>query len=188
VFGDEPLIVCRLTNAKYTTGPGKAAVATACNPPAFSTQSGKEVIHVQARPAKVVVLWENCQIDKFKNQKPSRPEDEWFAAVAPIFPMTTIPTDEHRRAIIEMRNESRFPLPGAPDSPIAEDSYIDFRYIAPVRQGVLRANRAGTVSRQTLDALYGHLFGFLTGRRILDAVSCPACGAQVDLTVPAKAG
>jgi hypothetical protein len=186
LFGDEPLIVCRLDNAKYTSGRATAKPATAWNPSAFSTNDAKETIHVDGRAAKVVVLWENCQIDKFKNLR--RPEGEWFAAVAPIFPLTTVVKDEHRRAIIEMRNESRFPLPGSGGTPVAEDSYVDLRYVAPVRQAALKANRVGALSKDTLDALFGHLFAFLTGRQLSQAVSCPKCGTEFDLSAPSKAG
>src|ERR1700682_3389068 len=42
--------------------------------------NGQEQLHLLARRGPVIVLWEDCMIDKF----PGKPEDKWFCAVAPV--------------------------------------------------------------------------------------------------------
>ncbi len=185
VLLNDPVIVCRdPQDAKNISGKAKYQPASACaDPPAFKRKDGRENVHLKARLATVVVVWESCQIDKFAELE--RPEAEWFAAVAPVIPLARVNSEEARRAIVEFRKFAAFPLPAGPDFGVPEESFIDLRFVQPVAQSILKKQRVGALAPDAVAALHAHYVWFLTRRRIVDDPTCPKCGT--DLPVDAIA-
>ncbi len=138
-----------------------------------------ELIEARALCGQAMVLWADCQVDKFKNQ--GKPSDKWYAGIAPILPARKITSSLARSRMLEGRKKAFFPLFAFPEAGIPEDSYVDLRQIWSVSQSILTARRA-TLSVRARDALYEHLFLFLTDRAIADTVHCPRCAA----TIPAR--
>jgi hypothetical protein len=76
------------------------APVTTCQPDAPDRQDGKaryrlvgpegfkgaRIVHAKAQVGEVMVLWHDCQIDKFENQ--GKPREKWFAAIAPVRPLS----------------------------------------------------------------------------------------------------
>lgn len=142
---------------------------------------------MKARLATVVVVWESCQIDKFAELK--RPEAEWFAAVAPVIPLASVSSEDARRAIVELRKFSAFPLPAGPGFGVSEESFIDLRFVQPVAQSILKKQRVGALSPDAVAALHAHYAWFLTRRKIIEDATCPNCGAQLPVdTIAPKTG
>lgn len=172
-----PFTLCRAIDETAAAGKAKyGAPELMKNPDAFA-KGRVETVHLRAKRGPGVVVWHSCELDKFevKGQAP----EKWFAAVAPVLPTTALKAEE-RAALREFDRMALFPLPAAPVSGVPEESYLDLRYIVPVKQALL-ADRRGTFSPEMLDAFYVHLFKFLTRRMIADAVPCPQCGITIDL-------
>jgi hypothetical protein len=91
---DAPVIVCRPRVPLNTKGIADYAQPHECaRQPAFTR--GPELVHARAgRPGPAVVLWEDCEIDKFEEL--GEPFAKWFVAVCPIFPLTTIRSPDGR--------------------------------------------------------------------------------------------
>jgi hypothetical protein len=85
---DAPMIVC--CPADNTTQTGKARYSVIDK--SYSHRNGT-YLHVRFSMGLGIVVWPDCQIDKGKNQK--RPEREWFAAIAPVFPITQLDSSLH---------------------------------------------------------------------------------------------
>jgi hypothetical protein len=170
-----PLTVCRQTG-KQNDGATQAwfRPIAGAKPPAF--HKGPEIIHALGRePGLGIVIWEDCQIDKMRNQQ--QDERKWFVAVAPVVPMSIVQSEDHRQAIRDLRRRAFFPLPALPALAVPE-SYVDLRLMWPVRQSML-TDRVTTLSPESRSALYGHLLRFLTGRTLIADVTCPSCQAVI---------
>jgi len=113
-------------------------------------------VHVKAQPGLALVLWQDCQIDKFKNQK--KDPSKWFTAVAPIRPITEI--QDGLEAVREGKRRAFFHLPAWDELGIPE-GFVDLRYVWPVSQSIL-SSRVATLSTTARLALYDRLFAFLT--------------------------
>ncbi len=163
-----PLTVCRgdENTGKAKFGPPEKAK----NPDAFA--NGRvETVHLRAKRGVGVVVWHSCELDKFARKR--QPPDKWFAGVAPIVPATAL--NEADRPIVRGFDKfSMFPLPAAPDSGVHEESFVDLRYIVPMKQSLL-TQRVGTFSPEMLEAFCAHLFRFLTRRALATSATCPRC-------------
>lgn len=170
---EHPLTVCRPDGGK----PGRAYYAQpheCTRQPAFAR--GPEIIHAVAlEPGLGIVIWEDCEIDKMRNQQ--KEQHRWFVAVAPVVPLAVVSDEESRTAIRQGDRHAFFPLPALPALEIPE-SYVDLRLMWPVRQAMV-SERLVTLSRENRAALYGQLLRFLTGRNFAPEISCPACGVVI---------
>src|SRR5262249_46648619 len=87
---------------------GKAVYAPAAKvakPKAWALSP--EIIHAVGWSGYVVVLWHDCQIDKWLNQR-SEKQSKAFAAGAPILPMTAYQPAEHRTLALAVKNVEYF--------------------------------------------------------------------------------
>lgn len=150
---DDPVTVCQ--PADRSKPQGKATYA----PVEAKGFKGIQSVHAAAQLGTVMVLWHDCQIDKFENQR--RPPEKWFTAVAPVLP---IPTGDAGQAIAAGTRRAFFPLPAYPAIGLNQPSYVDLRHVWPVKQSLL-TERKGALSNAAKQALYAHLFTFLTQRR-----------------------
>ncbi len=166
---DSPLTICQPHNAEPK---GKSLYAPIDQVP---KRRAVEFIHAKGFVGLGIVVWPDCQIDKLKNQ--NRPEKDWFAAIAPVQPMSRLPVEVHEH--IQSFNRAQFfPLPAAPPD-IAEPSYVDLRYIWPVRYALL-SNRVITLTDEARSAFNLHRFWFDTELR-LAPLPCPHCGETIDV-------
>ena len=171
---DAPLTLCRpadrkLDAGKASYGPAKGRVD------AFK---GQEFIHAVARRSLAMVMWHDCQIDKFENQ--GKPAEKWFTSVAPVLPC---PATEWEN-VFAGRRRAFFPVPRFDEGGITENSYVDLRHMWPLKQSLL-GERVITLSERAREALYAQLFSFLTQRALRESVNCPSCGSALavrDLT------
>jgi hypothetical protein len=139
--------------------------------------AGPETIHaVGQAPSLGCVIWEDCQIDKMMSQ--GQAETRWYVSVAPVRPLSSLPNEDARVAIREGRRMAFFPLPASPEIP---ESFVDLRLMWPVRQALL-TERVASISPTARASLYGHLFTFLTARRVVLPSLCPSCGKALDAT------
>jgi hypothetical protein len=136
-----------------------------------------EFLHAKADIALGMVVWPDCQIDKLKNRK--KPEAKWFAAIAPIKPLSVVRDTSKHEAIRTLGRRAFFPLPPK-DPELPEESYVDLRYIWSVRYALL-ANRVMGLSEDALHALRSHLFWFMTESRLVDLAQCPHCAGEFPL-------
>jgi hypothetical protein len=165
---DAPLTVCRGDEhtGKARFGPPEKTR----NPDAFA-KGRIETVHLRAKRGAGVVVWHSCELDKFASKRQS--PDKWFAGVAPVISATML--NEADRAIVRGFDKfSMFPLPAAPDGGVDEESFVDLRYIVPMKQSLL-AQRVGTFSPEMLDAFCAHVFRFLTRRALATSATCPRC-------------
>jgi hypothetical protein len=87
--------------------------------------------------------------------------------VALIYPLARIQNPDHRRAIENNQNYTRFYLPA--EGLISQPSYIDFRRITCIHPDFFtRANRVTRVSEILMGAIFRQFFLFLTHRRLTD--------------------
>jgi hypothetical protein len=129
-----------------------------------------EVIHASGYLGMGLVLWEDCEIDKF--EKKQQPPEKWFVAIAPVLPSSNFPPEIWEG--IKAGERTQFFHLAALDSKGLSESYADLRYIWSVKQSILK-NRVVTLSDTVRRALYDHLFWFLTSRRLRDTVLCTHC-------------
>lgn len=171
------VIEAPLTFCRPDSKPGRAfyaEIAQAQRDPKPFTR-GPEVIHALGNmPCLGMVIWEDCQIDKMKNQ--GREERKWYVAVAPLIPLSDLPNEKDRTTIREGRRMAFFPVPATRDVP---ESYVDLRLMWPVRQSLL-TERLAALSAEGRAALYGHIFTFLTAKRFILPSLCPKCGAELE--------
>jgi hypothetical protein len=163
----DPLEIC-----KKQGGPHQAKTHVVEDLPA-AFRKGPESILAQADRGLAIVLWPDCQLDKFKNQ--GRPEDKWFAGIAPVVPMEARLSEEVREQVRGGIRRMYSFVPANPPLGIPE-SYIDFRHIWSVKQTLLR-DRVGALSDSAREALMERLFAFFTYRHLKSSLSCPSCGA-----------
>lgn len=169
-FIPSPLTLYRKANSALTTGQAKFGTTTDLER-AFN--SGIESIEARAGRGIAIVLWADCQIDKFLNQ--GRPVEKWFAGVAPIFSARRLGSERQRENLFAGKKKAFFPLHAYPEAGVSDDSYVDLRQIWSVSQTLL-TNRRATLSVRGRDALYDHLLLFLTDRQLSDKFECPKCG------------
>jgi hypothetical protein len=132
-----------------------------------------------------MVMWEDCQIDKAKEQG-EKPE-KWFAAVAPVKSAKDFPPESQAR-IGRYEYHRFYPLPANPDAGLPNPlNYVDLRYVWPVKQSLL-TKRLASLSDTARGALRRHLFLFFSQRQIIDPVTCPKCGTEVPTTKSAAEG
>lgn len=167
---DVPVLVCRPSDATQLSGKANYAPVKA------EGYQGLKSIHAAASIGPAMVLWHDCQIDKFANQ--GKPEEKWFAAVAPILPLARV--GDMTEAVRSGQRRAFFFLPAYPAIGLDQDSYVDLRHIWSIKQGAL-SGRFGTLSPVAREGLYAHLFTFLTSRRLKDAVKCPACQSLIPM-------
>lgn len=122
-----------------------------------------------------MVLWPDCQLDKFLNQ--NRPEDHWFAGVAPVLPMEPRLPPEVQQEVREGVRRMYSWVP-ANDPLGVPESYVDLGHIWSVKQSILKDRVAG-LSADARTALTERLYAFLTYQRLKTAAHCPECGAHL---------
>jgi hypothetical protein len=167
----DPVTLCRIQG-----GPHRATVDNIAEVPS-AFKKGQEYILARAELSLGIVLWPDCQIDKFKEQR--RPEDRWFASIAPVLPMDPRLPELQRQSVREQRRRAYFYVPANEPLGIPE-SYVDVRHIWPVKQSALK-DRLATLSVDARAALYHHLFVFMTYLRPKESARCSACGAALSL-------
>jgi hypothetical protein len=121
-----------------------------------------------------MVICHDCQIDKFENQ--GKLPDKWFASVAPVVPC---PATEWSN-VVARRRRAFFPVPSFEAVGIVDNSYVDLRYLWPLKQSLL-GERVITLSQTAREVLYAHLFSFLTQRALRDSAKCPSCGSEISV-------
>jgi hypothetical protein len=165
---DAPLTVCRPSDRSKPEGKATYAPVGTVKPPFKDI----ETVFAKAQLGLGMVLWHDCQIDKFENQQ--KPPEKWFAAVAPLVPLQEHDQDAST-AVREGRRRAFFFVPEYPAIGIPKPMYVDLRHIWPLKQSLL-GNRIGTLSMQARGNLYAHLFSFLTQRSLGNEVKCVKCG------------
>lgn len=178
LIGD-PVIICRPSDRTSVAGKAKYnSLSGTHSPRAFSKPP--EFVHATAYSGTVVVLWHDCQIDKFKNQ--GKQKKKWFTAVAPIMSASQLNARD-AEAIATGQRKAFFPLPASPELKVEGPScYIDLRHIWPVKQTLL-VDRTVTLSEKTKLALIYHLFEFLTDREIPTEMECPHCQGMISVSL-----
>lgn len=166
-----PTTICRTQG-----GPHQAAIHKATEL-ASAFKKGSELILAKAELSLAMVLWPDCQLDKFMLQ--GRPEERWFAGVAPILPMEPRLPVTVRQSVREQRRRMYFYVPPNEALGIPE-SFVDFRHIWSVKQSTLTP-RVAAISLAARSALFQQLFVFLTYLKLKDSVDCPNCGAGFPL-------
>lgn len=125
-----------------------------------------ELIEARATRGLGLVLWADCQIDKFLNQ--GKPQEKWYVGVAPVFSAKAM-SQEKQDNLLEGKRRAFYPLLRFPEIGISELSYVDFRQVWAVSQNLLTERRA-TLSEVGRKAMYDHLLLFLTDRKVPDLV------------------
>jgi len=170
---DAPLTICRPHNADPR---GKANYYPLDQLP--TKQRTIQYLHANFKFALGIVLWPDCQIDKLKNQ--GHPEKKWFAAVAPVIPLSELAA-ELRDRVRSFDRAQWFPLPAKlPELP--DESYVDLRFVWTLRYSLL-SDRIITLSEGAKQALRLHKFWFDTEVRVRAQVECPHCHKPVESSV-----
>lgn len=168
----DPVTLCRMQG-----GPHQAKVNKVSDVQSAFKKTGQELILAKAELSLGMVLWPDCQIDKFLKQ--GRPEDRWFVSIAPVLPMNPRLPEPQRQSVREQRRRPYFYVPANEPLGVPE-SYVDLRHIWPVKQSALK-DRLATLSVDARAALYHHLFVFMTYLRLKESATCSACGAAFSL-------
>jgi hypothetical protein len=175
---DSPLSVCREEKAKQKEKEGvqgRAARFGTAGEFGAGFFKGPETIHARGDRDLAMVLWHDCEIDKFKNQ--GRDPQKAYAAIAPIKPFHLLPEAQHD-AVRRGERLLYFHVPAFDDEGIPE-SFVDVRHVWSVKQSLL-ADRVVGVSDHVKRGMLEHLFTFLTHTRLAATVHCPHCGGEVD--------
>ena len=165
---DAPVTVCRPDDRSKPDGKARYAPAVDLKPPF----KGIELVFAKAQLGLGMVIWHDCQLDKFEHQQ--RPPEKWFAAVAPVLPLQ-LSDSVAAQAVRDGRKRAFFFLPAYSAIGIAQESYVDLRHIWPMKQ-VLLGDRKGTLGSTARSEFYSHLFSFLTQRQLGPDVTCIHCG------------
>jgi len=142
-------------------------------------KKGQELILAQAESGLAMVLWPDCQLDKFQNQ--GRPEDRWFAGVAPVVPMEPRLPPPVRQQVRDGLRRMYSLVPANEPLGIPE-SYVDLRLIWSVKQAML-TDRVAALSVHAQAALMERLFAFFTYQRPKPSAQCPECGAMIAVSL-----
>jgi len=168
----DPISVCRPNDPKNSEGKAFYAPHHQTRRGGDAFHNGRvELVHARAKLGRVMVLWHDCEIDKFEEKGMSA--DKWFAGVAPIIPPDHFPSEVWDKIATGDRLQF-FPLPPIASVGLPAGSCVDLRYVWPVRQSLL-SKRLASLGTPARLALYDHLFSFLTHRRLRDKVLCPSC-------------
>ena len=157
----EPSVtICRPEHATAPAGRARYAPIAQVDRPFCASNDKTETVHARAKCGRVIVLWHGCEIDKAA-QKSSRTRA--FVAVAPIRPLVASISNKGDRDVIrEGERTAFFHLPSFDDH---GESFVDLRRIWNVPQAILTHRRAA-LGPDALRALHGHLYQFLTRRKI----------------------
>jgi hypothetical protein len=166
---DAPMTICQPIDNTAQTGKARYSVIDK----SYSQRKGLS-LHAKFNIGLGIVVWPDCQIDKGRNQK--SPERKWFAAIAPVIPITELDPSLHNNVRAFARAQY-FPLPAKADD--LPESYVDLRYIWPVRYTLL-ADRITTLTQEARLAFGIHRFWFDTGTQINEKTECPHCQKQID--------
>jgi hypothetical protein len=168
----DPLLVCRPKDESQQSGGAFYAPyqEVARGGPAFAKERA-EIVHARAKLGAGIVLWHDCEIDKFEEK--GQPPEKWFAAVAPVILPSVFPK-EIWEGITAGERLQFFPLQPLASAGWPTGACVDLRHIWPVRQSLL-TKRIAALLAPGRQALFDHLFSFLTHRRLRDAVLCPNC-------------
>jgi hypothetical protein len=168
---DSPVLICHSRGAG-----GRSQTTPMSELPSAFRKKPTEDIHARAQMNLSMVLWHDCELDKFMEQ--GRSEEKWFGAIAPVVALTdTFPEEHLRKAVREGQRRPYFPLPANEGLEIPE-SYVDLRHIWSVKQSIL-ADRMISLNEPSRAALYGHLFTFLTHLAPRDDAICPHCSKRL---------
>lgn len=127
-----------------------------------------------------MVVWHDCQIEKFENQ--GKPQGKWFAAVAPIIPFSLAQMNEEARETVRSgERRAFFHLAAWPEAGVQEEGFVDLRHVLPIRQSWLLERRTGALSETVRQALHLHYFTFLTQRQLIPDFGCPQCGNKISI-------
>jgi len=162
---DAPIAVCHSRGAG-----GKSQTTSLAALPSAFKKTPSETIHAQAQMNLSIVLWHDCELDKFMEQR--RAEEKWFGAIAPVLPLARLSQDLWPR----IRNGERppyFPLPANEGLDIP-DSFVDLRHVWSVKQSLM-IDRVIALSEGSKASLQAHLFTFLTHLRPRESATCPHC-------------
>jgi len=175
---ESPLTICRPKQVGHSAGPSTYGPPDSFkNPAAFKDF---ESLHLRAKRGKAIVLWHDCQIDKFEEQ--GKPRSKWFTVIAPVFPLSDFDAkgQEHVRA---GRRRAFFYLPESASELMPQEGYVDLRYTIPIRHGLLESARAGTLSAEARLAMYAQFFSFLTRTSIKSGnIVCPHCAQPIPVS------
>jgi hypothetical protein len=184
---EDPPIACYPRGGAWNTSKGKAEYSR----PELADQPGNAaafikqyrlVIPVQRGP--VMVVWQDCEIDKFKNRKKLPPE-KWFAGVAPILSGKGF-SPELQKWTWDFDVFPFFPLSANAAAGLTDPfHYVDLRQVWPVRQSLLK-KRVASLSDVARGALHDQLFTFFSRLRVVRNLACPKCGAKVEPTKQAR--
>jgi hypothetical protein len=177
---DDPVTVYRPEDRSKPEGKARYASLATLKPPFKTT----ETIGARAQLGLGMVVWHDCQIDKFESQ--GKPATKWFAAIAPVVPLQEADAAA-AEAVRAGRRRAFFYLPAFTQIGIEKDSYVDLRHVWSLRQSLL-VDRRGTLSPNARMALYAQLFTFLTQRSYESEIQCVHCGKQTSWEGTAEAG
>ena len=180
---ESPVTICRPLDATKSSGKAEFKPMSEWGEPTI--RKNGEFVHLKAsRLVSAVVIWHDCQIDKFENQ--GKKPGKWFAAVAPIVPFTVANMSEDSRDVVRQgKRRAFFHLEAWADAGVSEEGFIDFRHLLPIRQTWLIPRRKGSLSDVVRDSLQAHLFSFLTQRDLPHGVVCSNCGNPITLQMVA---
>lgn len=177
-----PLVICRPDQPKQPMSKAFCGQVDLINRGGKAYAGRHEMLHFDSVRGLVMVVWDDCEIDKFENR--AQDKEKWFAAVAPIHPLARLNPGD-REVVMRLERHAFFPLLASPEHGIADASYVDLRYIVPVKRALLDPNRVTALSTTNRKALVGHMIRFLTGTEL--APACPNCGTELSHIVPAAA-
>jgi len=170
-----PITICRPDQPKNAEGKARYGPPENMNPGAYRKML-PELLHVTTLRARAIVLWHDCQLDKFEEK--GRPRAKWFTTVSPVFPLDDM-EEAARQIVREGGRRAFFYMPANPDVGIETESYVDLRYTLPFRYSLLESRRVTTLSKEARNSLYIQMFRFLTALRPATSVDCPHCKASI---------
>lgn len=177
----DPLIICRPNDRTATSGKAQFS-SSGLTPKAGQPhwQPETEFIHAAARNAYGIVMWHDCQIDSWLNKGRANAEQAAFAGVAPVLPLAGLPPTLHDGIRKGDHRTFFFLPPFAIGDVTLPESIVDVRYIWSIKQSLLTP-RLASISDTARLSLYGHLFTFLTRKRLSIERKCVHCGSPMSL-------
>lgn len=175
---DTPLTICRPQQPKDAAGKASYGAPANFTSPAAFRKAVPEILHMQALQSRAIVLWHDCQLDKFEKQ--GKPRAKWFTTVAPVFTLSDM-EEGSRQIVREGRRRAFFYMPAAPAIGIESESYVDLRYALSVRHSLLESQRVATLSTAARQSLYLQYFTFLTRLQVVNSIACPHCSGTIPI-------
>lgn len=122
----DSLSVCRPKDATKAEGGAFYSPHARIKQGGGAFSSGRqETIHASGYLGTALVLWEDCEIDKFENK--GQPPDKWFVAIAPIHAATKFQPNVFEGVRAGERAQY-FHLPALAAKGL-EESYVDLRMV-----------------------------------------------------------